>query len=276
VSQAKNQWVMLWLALLVKVGCFETATLNFLRVGHTHEDIDQFFSLVVSLILKCPEFQTAPELLVFLDKELRPKFQAKSEDLQVQVITGIRSWQPLLLGLRRSIEHCLSNRQGMQAPHSFTFKLGCSLRHAEKTWQGPGSGSQSSHVYEAEAVYGLVKDFMSSTDLIQAPALILPTDRVPPELVPLEPAPRLALSASKIADYTKLALKCADYNLDRAQAAVEDLLFDASYRLQPLPWLSDVDVKFRWRAYGQIADVHQNPFFPHLPNSLILISKDRR
>lgn len=258
----------------MKVGCFETATLNFLRVGHTHEDIDQFFSLVVSLILKCPEYQTAPELLTFLEKELRPKFQAKSEELRTQVVTGLRSWQPMLVGLRRTIEHCLANRQGLMAPHSFTFKLGSSLRYGERHWRGPGA--QELQEYEATAVYAIVKDFMSSTDLIQAPALVLPADRVPAELVPLSVAPRVPLADAKIKAYTKLALKCADYNLDRAQAAVEDLLFQAGYVLQPLPWLTDACVKFRWRAYGEAADVHQNPFFPHLPNSLLLVSKDRR
>jgi hypothetical protein len=276
VAQAKNQWVLLWLALLVKVGCFETATLNFLRVGHTHEDIDQFFSLVVSLILRCPEFQSATELLTYLEAELQPKFQAKSESLCTQVVSGVRSWQSHLCLLHRSIEHCLANRQGMLAPHSFTFKLGSSLRPSEKNWQGPGSRPQSSQVYEAGAVYALVKAFMSSGDLIQEPALVLPADRALAELVPMEPAPRLPLTETKIKAYTKLALKCADYGLNRARSAVEDLLFDASYVLPPLAWLSDGDVKFRWRDYGQIADVHQNPFFPHLPNSFILISKDRR
>ena len=39
------------MAWLVKAGLFETANLFFLRVGHTHEDIDQLFSILVALIL---------------------------------------------------------------------------------------------------------------------------------------------------------------------------------------------------------------------------------
>jgi hypothetical protein len=39
VSQAKNQHVVLFLAFLVSRGLFLSASLNFLLVGHTHEDL---------------------------------------------------------------------------------------------------------------------------------------------------------------------------------------------------------------------------------------------
>ena len=59
------------MAWLVKASLLETANLFFLRVGHTHEDIDKLFSILVALILRCHHFQTPRELLNFLVQELR-------------------------------------------------------------------------------------------------------------------------------------------------------------------------------------------------------------
>ena len=42
-SQAKNSLVGQFSATLVAAGKFETATLNFLPAGHTHEDVDLAF-----------------------------------------------------------------------------------------------------------------------------------------------------------------------------------------------------------------------------------------
>ena len=42
-SQNKNNKMFIFIALLVRWGLFDEITLNFLMVGHTHEDIDQLF-----------------------------------------------------------------------------------------------------------------------------------------------------------------------------------------------------------------------------------------
>jgi hypothetical protein len=134
VSQAKNQFFSLFLAFLVATGLFETATLNFLRVGHTHEDIDQFFSLIVSLILKQHHYETPEDLLNFLDQELRPKFHARREVLVSEMVSGIYDWSTWLCTMNRNIAGCFQNRGKRETPHSFTYKLGRSLRPAEKEW----------------------------------------------------------------------------------------------------------------------------------------------
>lgn len=43
-KQCKNRFVLAFLAYLVHIGVFSVVTVSFLMVGHTHEDIDQFFS----------------------------------------------------------------------------------------------------------------------------------------------------------------------------------------------------------------------------------------
>jgi hypothetical protein len=43
-KENKNKYVLSYLTYLVRMGVFEKVRLNFLLVGHTHEDIDQMFS----------------------------------------------------------------------------------------------------------------------------------------------------------------------------------------------------------------------------------------
>ena len=131
VAQAKNQFVCIFLAYLVLKGYFLTANLFFLRVGHTHEDIDQFFALLVVLILRCHHYQAPQELLSFLLKELKPRFAAKQEDVFGEVVTGVRDYKQWLEPLNRTMWNAFSNRQGHEAPHSFTFKKGRDLRREE-------------------------------------------------------------------------------------------------------------------------------------------------
>jgi hypothetical protein len=43
-KQNKSRFMLGWMAVLVRWGIFRDVVISFLPVGHTHEDIDQFFS----------------------------------------------------------------------------------------------------------------------------------------------------------------------------------------------------------------------------------------
>ena len=49
-KSCKGRYVLAFLALLVEYGIFKRVTLSFLPVGHTHEDIDQFFSCIAKIL----------------------------------------------------------------------------------------------------------------------------------------------------------------------------------------------------------------------------------
>ena len=51
-STNKNNTLLLFLAAMVAAGLICTFTANFLRVGHTHEDIDQFFGELAKWVKK--------------------------------------------------------------------------------------------------------------------------------------------------------------------------------------------------------------------------------
>ena len=52
VAQAKNAYVNMFLAYLVGAGLFTSVTLNFLMVGHTHEDVGALVGLC-SYVCNC-------------------------------------------------------------------------------------------------------------------------------------------------------------------------------------------------------------------------------
>ncbi|KAL3682922.1 hypothetical protein R1sor_000944 [Riccia sorocarpa] len=58
----KNWSIMAFLSELVSRGVFKTVTMSFLIVGHTHEDVDAFFSMVHKAMLH-RHIQTFPEFL---------------------------------------------------------------------------------------------------------------------------------------------------------------------------------------------------------------------
>jgi len=66
-KQNKGRFLMAFLAYLVLMGVVKSAYINFLPVGHTHEDIDQFFSRL-SLYLRKNNAPDVPALLDALTK----------------------------------------------------------------------------------------------------------------------------------------------------------------------------------------------------------------
>ena len=61
-SENKNKYFMTFLAVLVHLGVFEKIKVSFLMVGHTHEDIDQFFSRL-SVLWNPVDMYSIPQLL---------------------------------------------------------------------------------------------------------------------------------------------------------------------------------------------------------------------
>ena len=66
VKSAKNQFVMRYLAYLVGRKLFKSATLFHLMVGHTHEDIDQLFAVVFSIMKRKSTWETPQEILDYI------------------------------------------------------------------------------------------------------------------------------------------------------------------------------------------------------------------
>ena len=79
----------------------------FIRVGHTHEDIDQLFSCI-SKKLNTNDAPTLPKLHSAIEESFTPK-------LQILNLNSIWDFKRQFYGLRKTV--------GLKAPHVFKFTL---------------------------------------------------------------------------------------------------------------------------------------------------------
>ena len=88
-AQAKNSETLRYLAQLVGRGIFSVVILNFLIVGHTHEDIDRIFAYLRSAVIKKHLFQTPQEFCEYILLEMPAFFARYDEVVQATLIGDI-------------------------------------------------------------------------------------------------------------------------------------------------------------------------------------------
>jgi hypothetical protein len=90
-KENKNSTILIYMALLVFTGVFDIAEINFLLVGHKHEDIDQLFSRVAQLLRKSI-VKTAPALLALLTKSFTKEGKPPVVERVSTNVANIREW----------------------------------------------------------------------------------------------------------------------------------------------------------------------------------------
>ncbi|XP_068753053.1 uncharacterized protein [Montipora capricornis] len=141
----KNQFVIIFLAVLVKRQIFKKVKINFLMVGHTHEDIDQFFSKIAASIAK-KNIRTLRELMELVDEAYTPCPHVEFVD----VIYDVKSW----LREAKAELHNITN------PHCFVLRetetgnvvLKYKNWSRDKTWKPSSMPSEGVVVLESDKV----------------------------------------------------------------------------------------------------------------------------
>lgn len=110
----KNRYVVSFLHLLVDKGVFDKIKLGFLPVGHTHDDVDQFFSKINAVLLRTNIF-TIDDLHDTVRKSFLP----------VPVCSHIETMGMFAPWLEQYIEN---QWKGISKPHCFLFKRTASGR----------------------------------------------------------------------------------------------------------------------------------------------------
>ena len=169
-SQAKNSLVGQFLATLVAQGKFETCTLNFLEVGHTHEDVDLAFGILLARVLQRHRVQCPAELATLIQIEMAAWARSRGEDCQCTVLTRIRDFGAWLEPQGVHIHNCWVSRGGISAPHSFAYKRRHGLTDAELV----AVASTADAAGVPEDVFCTVKHRMHSLHPNGAPTLVLP------------------------------------------------------------------------------------------------------
>jgi hypothetical protein len=251
----------------------------FLLVGHTHEDIDQLFGVVCGLIHRKRHYEVPEDLMTFLLANLAAKFEQKGEELRVARLTTVRDFTSWLAPLNVTLSNAFANRDGIEAPHAFSFKLRRDLLPSERAWfqnraasRRPSPGVQ---VQESdEDVMCCVKTYMRDIDLQQALVLALPADRCsrvaatgPANVVPMH-----EMGPKTIESLLLLAQMCeTELDLPRAARGLQDLVRKRVYTFLVDEWLTR-----ECQPQPSVATMGGNPFFAHLPaTSWQLVARHR-
>ena len=172
VSQCKNSVAGMFLAWLVCKGKFLTCTLNFLVAGHTHEDVDRLFALILSLVLRRCSWETPEDLVDRLREKMKHHVGSKKEELGVEYVENIRDFDEWLAHLRISLQGCFVPREGRPAMHSFVYKIRADLSPAQMASVKNVPGRAKPEETQMD-VFALTKGRMYMTEW-KAPVLCLP------------------------------------------------------------------------------------------------------
>ena len=264
-AQCKNSLASVFLCYLVLKGKFLTATLNFLTVGHTHEDIDRFFALVLMTVLRKRAFEVPEDLVEQLQTSLQAWTEKRGEELSVQLVEAIRDFTSWLDPLGIKLEGAFMPRQGKPASHSFSYKVRTDLTPAEAAaWAAaPGNRRAPPH---PEDVFGVLKGRMYMIKT-KTPVLALPHCRLAfmiNNLVPTTLLSRQPFTPREQENLQKLItiFRTMPNGYLRAAATIERLLQGAeNFQIPPSPWL-ETEPPAR-----EAVHLTQNQYYEHLPDT---------
>ena len=130
-SQAKNEEKFQMMSWLIGKRKFDSISLNFLPVGHTHEDIDQFFALMCGVLSRQRIWEDPTEVATVLRNGLASHVAHRNEEFNVECLASIRHFKPWLAAMKVMPYNTFLPRGGQDSARSFTFKLGMDLSASE-------------------------------------------------------------------------------------------------------------------------------------------------
>ena len=266
-SQAKNSLVGQFLATLTAQFKFETCTLNFLEVGHTHEDVDLAFGILLARVLQRHRVQCPAELANLIQIEMATWARSRGEECRCTVLTRIRDFKAWLEPQGVHIHNCWITRGGISAPHSFAYKRRHGLTDAELL----AVASAADAAGAPEDVFCTVKHRMHSLHPNGAPTLVLPRHRflAVPSLAPIvweTPTPFERRRAEKLLQLADSLEQMTEdwgpqFSYYRAAAALRELV--QGHLCPPFVpgWLGQLAV-----PHAPVERYTGNVYFGHLPN----------
>ena len=150
-----------------------SALLNFLIVGHTHEDVDQLWSVLLALVVRRRTFHTPEELVTQIQIAMAGVFADRKEEVAASLLGCVFDFRAWLDAEGVHLHICFMTREGVDAVHSFNYKCREDLtgQEAAQVRQQPRF-----HVPHNEDVFCITKRWMHS-DMAAAPVLVLPKER---------------------------------------------------------------------------------------------------
>jgi hypothetical protein len=226
--------------------------------------VDQLFSLIAALVLRKKQYLSPSAIADILQESLEPRFAARNEKFQAEMLNGVRSFTQWLAPLAERgihLHNAFMTRGGQEAPHSFSYRRAESLTPTELAML-PAAERQA---LMARDVSSCVKTYVRDIELQQPPVLIVR----PNELADLGPEPlelvlRKPLTNKLLEGYLTLAQACErDLDMPLAANALRDLVQAREYTMCHSPFLTSQHARLQRTSLEDLG----HPYFPHLPKS---------
>jgi hypothetical protein len=264
--EGKNQHVAKWMAWLVASGKFRSVQDGNGQVGHTHNKLDQRFSVVAALLKRQGVLQTPEDFLTVIQQYVHP---AGNRKLVVGKIEAAWNWQMWLEPLGLNLTGIAASQSVPDVGHSKRFVLRKDLPTLRLNllpeWAEVVPPVFRSELQDPRDVIMLSKEFWSSDALAHPPLLIFPNAILPKlQALPEKQCLRNNLSPSQLAEFQKTAAKVeADpWRMEAAAAYLRKWCDQNVKQTFPMPdvlhFLRDQMEERRWeRDSLAIADVEQ-------------------
>ena len=209
VAACKNAETALFMGILTRRFAFDSTNICYLRKGHTHEDVDFIFSLLLARVLRKIRVHTPLDLVQGIHAGMESLLLSKGYQRHVDHVSHVRDFGHWVAPLGIKPYNCFQNRQKIETPHSFTWKFRMDLSRAELQALAaaalPGgmmAGLPNFRPHDLD-VFCITKQFMADT-ASHAPVLMLPNSRY--ESAVITPCPTQAVQVT-LADQRKKQLR---------------------------------------------------------------------
>ena len=221
--EGKNAIFAGWMAYLTSK-MFSFCEVQFMQVSHTHNELDQRFSSMASVVKRAESLQSLEDLKSHLEQHMVPSAGRRMHVEIVHNTWNFKQW--LALGTESEISGLVSTKKE-GANHLWRFCRRDLLTDARPVeceharWQN--------HPSDPDDVCVTFKQFMSDRDISQAPQLIMPTHVwqgfKKSELTPMHRNP---LGPTTLAEFRKTAkfVGSNPWNLLEAQSFLEKFCDD--------------------------------------------------
>ena len=223
-SSNTNNILMAFMAWLVGSGVVAAAEADFLREGHTHEDIDQFVGRLASWIARHPFLETPEDFVQCIKRLLDTKlttapWPSDPAHRRVVYLTDVHDWKSWL-----AFVPGLKGHTGPAAPHVFRFQRRGQIAAvlARTGCVQPGFGCAK---HDSDAVL-LCRQWMADRCLSQVPFVHLPHAWLPvsPCAGPPLASARRGLTPKLARHLSSFCAKLAGrpYNITRGAAHIRE------------------------------------------------------
>ena len=172
--ESKNQHFMNYNGHLVTGERFESAELNYMTVGHTHNELDQRFSSVATLLNKAPVLEDPEDFAEWIRKHVIP---ARGRQLHVEVLDSTYDFQKWFHGLDVQVGGLAATKAEPDTTHVWRIVRRSALPNVlprpdmevevhHDAWKELPADPRDAVLF--------VKQFMHSSEMSQSPMLLQP------------------------------------------------------------------------------------------------------